>query len=149
MICIINGPNLNLLGKRQPEIYGSVSFDSYLDSLRSRFPETEIDYFQSNSEGEIIDKIHSLGYDTPSCTGIIINPGAYAHYSYAIADAISSITLPVVEVHISNIHAREEFRRKSVTAPSCRAIISGCGLHGYQLALQYLQMNNSTFASES
>lgn len=138
MICIINGPNLNLLGKRQPEIYGNVSFDTCLDTLRTLFPNLAIEYFQSNSEGAIIDRIHRLGYDSPECTGIIINPGAYAHYSYAIADAISSIPLPVVEVHISNIHAREEFRRKSVTASACRAIISGCGLRGYELAIRFL-----------
>lgn len=138
MICIINGPNLNLLGKRQPEIYGNVSFDSYLYYLRKLFPDTEIDYFQSNSEGAIIDKIHELGYDSQNCTGIILNPGAYAHYSYAIADAIASITLPVAEVHISNIHAREEFRHKSVTAAASRAIISGCGLQGYELAIRFL-----------
>ena len=138
MIAIINGPNLNLLGKRQPEIYGSVSFGDFLRELRKRHPDTEIEYFQSNSEGEIIDHIHRLGYDTPQCEGIIINPGAYAHYSYAIADAISSITLPVVEVHISNIHAREEFRHKSVTAPSCKAMLCGFGMEGYALALEWL-----------
>ena len=138
MFAIINGPNLNLLGKRQPHIYGTTSFDDYLASLRLKFPDTEIQYFQSNSEGAIIDKIHQLGYETPSCRGIIINPGAYAHYSYAIADAISSIPLPVIEVHISNIHARDEFRHKSVTAPSCKALLCGFGLNGYELALQYL-----------
>ena len=139
MIVIINGPNLNLLGKRQPEIYGSESFEHFLHKLRERFPETAIEYFQSNCEGEIIDKIHNSGLDNPECEGIVINPGAYAHYSYAIADAIASIKKPVVEVHISNITAREEFRRKSVTAPNCKAIISGCGLEGYALAISYLQ----------
>ena len=138
MICIINGPNLNLLGRRQPEIYGSTSFEDCLKELRDTFRDTEIEYFQSNCEGEIIDKIHALGYDTPECTGIVINPGAYAHYSYAIADAISSIPLPVVEVHISNIHARDEFRHKSVTAPVCRAMLCGFGLYGYSLALRAL-----------
>lgn len=138
MISIINGPNLNLLGKRQPEIYGSQTFESFLRSLRERFPLTPIEYFQSNCEGEIIDKIHHLGYEEPECKGLIINPGAYAHYSYAIADAISSINLPVVEVHISNICAREDFRRKSVTAPACKAMISGCGLEGYAMALSFL-----------
>ena len=138
MICIINGPNLNLLGKRQPEIYGTTSFEDCLRELREKFPETPIEYFQSNGEGEIIDKIHRLGYETPDCKGIIINPGAYAHYSYAIADAISSIQLPVIEVHISNIHARDEFRHKSVTAPSCKAMLCGFGLRGYELALRYL-----------
>ncbi len=139
MICIINGPNLNLLGKRQPEIYGSTSFEDCLRELRAEFPDTPIEYFQSNSEGALIDKIHSLGYDTPECTGIVINPGAYAHYSLAIADAISSINLPVIEVHISNIHAREEFRHKSVTAPSCKAMLCGFGLRGYSLAVRFLK----------
>lgn len=138
MIAIINGPNLNLLGKRQPEIYGNSSFDDFLSSLREKFPDTEIEFFQSNCEGEIIDYIHQAGYQENKYTGIIINPGAYAHYSYAIADALSSIPIPVVEVHISNIHAREEFRRKSVTAPSCKAILSGFGLEGYALALSFL-----------
>lgn len=138
MICIINGPNLNLLGRRQPEIYGTTTFEDYLRTLREAFPTTPIEYFQSNCEGEIIDKIHSLGYDRPECTGIVINPGAYAHYSYAIADAISSIKLPVVEVHISNIHSRDEFRHKSVTAPSCRGMLTGFGLRGYELALHFL-----------
>lgn len=138
MFCIINGPNLNLLGKRQPEIYGNTSFEDYLRTLRGIFPDTPIEYFQSNHEGEIIDRIHRLGYDTPDCLGIVMNPGAYAHYSYAIADAISSVSIPVVEVHISNIHARDEFRHKSVTAPSCRAILTGCGLQGYELAIRHL-----------
>lgn len=138
MICIINGPNLNLLGKRQPEIYGSVSFEDCLRNLRASFPDVAIEYFQSNCEGEIIDKIHRLGYDTPDCKGIVINPGAYAHYSYAIADAISSVSLPVIEVHISNIHARDEFRHKSVTAPVCRAMLTGFGLKGYGLAIRAL-----------
>lgn len=138
MICIINGPNLNLLGKRQPEIYGSTSFEECLRDLRAKFPDTPIEYFQSNCEGEIIDAIHRLGYSTPDCKGIVINPGAYAHYSYAIADAISSVSLPVIEVHISNIHARDEFRHRSVTAPSCRAMLTGFGLKGYELALRTL-----------
>ena len=138
MITIINGPNLNLLGKREPEIYGSESFEDFLHNLRERFPHIPIEYFQSNCEGEIITKLHKLGFDTPECKGIIINPGAYAHYSYAIADAIAAIKLPVVEVHISNIYAREEFRHKSVTAPMCKGMISGLGLEGYALAISYL-----------
>lgn len=138
MIAIINGPNLNLLGKRQPEIYGNVSFEEYLQDLKERRPDIVIEYFQSNSEGEIIDKIHELGYASEDCRGIIINPGAYAHYSYAIADAIASIGLPVVEVHISNILKREEFRHKSVTGSACVGVITGLGLRGYELALQYL-----------
>lgn len=141
MIAIINGPNLNLLGKRQPEIYGKDSFESCLKKIRDQFPLEPIEYFQSNSEGEIIDKIHHLGYDTPDCKGIVINPGAYSHYSYAIADAISSINIPVVEVHISNIMGREDFRHQSVTASSCRGMLTGFGLNGYQLAVSYLLGN--------
>ena len=138
MIAIINGPNLNLLGKRQPEIYGNETFEKFLPALRNKFSGIEIEYFQSNSEGEIIDKLHKLGYDTPDCKGIVINPGAYSHYSYAIADAISSINIPVVEVHISNIMGREDFRHKSVTAPSCKGMLTGFGLKGYELGIDYL-----------
>ena len=138
MIAIINGPNLNLLGKRQPEIYGNETFEKFLPALRNKFSDIEIEYFQSNSEGEIIDKLHKLGYDTPDCKGIVINPGAYSHYSYAIADAISSINIPVVEVHISNIMGREDFRHKSVTAPSCKGMLTGFGLKGHELGIDYL-----------
>ena len=138
MIAIINGPNLNLLGKRQPEIYGNRNFEHFLIQLRQQFPDTPIEYFQSNSEGEIIDHIHKLGYDAPDCKGIVINPGAYSHYSYAIADAISSIPIPVVEVHISNIMGRETFRHQSVTAPYCKGMLTGFGLDGYILAIHYL-----------
>ena len=138
MIAIINGPNLNLLGKRQPEIYGKESFESYLTSLRETFPLIPIEYFQSNCEGEIISHIHKLGYDRPDCEGIVINPAAFTHYSYAIADAIASIPLPVVEVHISNIMGREDFRHQSVTAPYCKGMLTGFGLEGYALAITYL-----------
>lgn len=138
MIAIINGPNLNLLGKRQPEIYGNQTFEICLRKLRERFPSVPIEYFQSNSEGEIIDKLHQLGYVTPDCKGVVINPGAYSHYSYAIADAISSIQVPVVEVHISNIMARDEFRHTSVTAPSCKGMLTGFGMEGYALAIHFL-----------
>lgn len=138
MIAIINGPNLNLLGKRQPEIYGNESFEKYLLKIRATFPDTPIEYFQSNCEGELISIIHKLGYNMPECKGIVINPGAYSHYSYGIADAISSIPLPVVEVHISNIMGREEFRHTSVIAPVCAGILSGFGLDGYELAISYL-----------
>lgn len=138
MIAIINGPNLNLLGKREPEIYGRETFENYLRELRAMFPDTPIEYFQSNSEGEIIDKLHQLGYDHPECKGIVINPGAYSHYSYAIADAIKSIPTRVVEVHISNIMGREDFRHQSVTAPSCRGMLTGFGLHGYELGVRFL-----------
>ena len=139
-ILIINGPNLNLLGKRDPEIYGAETFDDTLSRLRGQFPQEEILFFQSNSEGEIIDAIQSVRTN-PEIYGIVINPGAYAHYSYAIADAIADSAVPVVEVHISNIHAREEFRSKSVTAASADAIISGCGREGYSLAIHYLMSN--------
>lgn len=138
MIAIINGPNLNLLGKRQPEIYGNESFEKYLLKIRATFTDTPIEYFQSNCEGELISIIHKLGYNMPECKGIVINPGAYSHYSYGIADAISSIPLPVVEVHISNIMGREEFRHTSVIAPVCAGILSGFGLDGYELAISYL-----------
>lgn len=138
MIAIINGPNLNLLGKRQPEIYGSETFENFLRDIRIRFPNVPIEYFQSNSEGDIISLIHKLGYDNPDCKGIVINPGAYSHYSYAIADAIASVSLPVVEVHISNIMDREDFRHKSVTAGYCKGMLTGFGLEGYALAVSFL-----------
>lgn len=147
MLAIINGPNLNLLGRRQPEIYGTKTFDETLAEIRADFADTRIEYFQSNSEGDLIDALHRLGYD-PDCGGIALNPGAYAHYSIAIADAIEAIPAPVVEVHISNIHTREEFRHTSVTARAARALIAGCGRDGYALALLYLQRlanaNNQT-----
>lgn len=138
MIAIINGPNLNLLGRRQPDIYGDQSFEKFLTELREKYPLTPIEYFQSNSEGEIISKIHKLGYETPDCKGIVINPGAFSHYSYAISDAIAAIPLPVVEVHISNIMGREEFRHQSVTAPFCAGMITGLGLQGYVAAVSYI-----------
>ncbi len=137
-ISVINGPNLNLLGKREPQIYGSETLDNTLDSLQAAMPDVSFRRFQSNCEGEIIDRLHLDGFD-PEVDGIIINPGAYAHYSYAIADAIAALPIPVIEVHISNIHAREEFRHKSVTAPSCRAVICGCGRTGYRLAAEYIK----------
>jgi 3-dehydroquinate dehydratase-2 len=131
-IQIINGPNLNLLGVREPGIYGSASFDQYLQELKRIFPDTEIAFFQSNSEGEIINKIHETGF---SCSGIVLNAGAYTHSSIAIHDAIKSITAPVVEVHISNVHARETFRRQSMLAPACKGVIAGFGLDSYRLAI--------------
>lgn len=137
MILIINGPNLNLLGKREPDIYGRETFENFLEDLRKAFPEEEIDYFHSNSEGAIIDAIHEYGF-MPDCRGIVINPGAYSHYSIALADSFSSVPLPVVEVHISNIHAREEYRRHSVTAEKALGVIAGLGLEGYRLAVEYL-----------
>lgn len=138
MIAIINGPNLNLLGKREPDIYGSETFECFLKDLTERFPLIPIEYFQSNCEGQIIDHIHKLGYEHPECKGIVINPGAYSHYSYAIADAIAAISQPVVEVHISNIMGREDFRHRSVTAPYCKGMLTGFGLEGYALAISYL-----------
>ncbi len=137
-IAIINGPNLNLLGKREPRIYGSRSFEDFLDGLRATYPEIRIDFFQSNSEGEIIDYIQTAGFSGMT-DGIVINPGAYAHYSHAIADALRAIPVKAVEVHISNIHAREEFRSRSVTAPACSGVITGLGLDGYRLALEWLK----------
>ncbi len=137
MVAIVNGPNLNLTGIRQPEIYGNVNFETFIASMRDTYQDVAIEYFQSNSEGDIIDIIQSLGM-RDDIDGIILNAGAYAHYSLAIADAIRSIETPVVEVHISNIFSREEFRRKSVISPACIGVISGFGLHGYEMALEYL-----------
>lgn len=137
MVVIINGPNLNLLGRRQPDIYGRRDFESYLDSLRQATAPVEIEYFQSNSEGELVDAVQRYGFD-PTVEGIVINPGAYAHYSIALHDALAAVPAPAVEVHITNIAAREDFRRTSVTAPVCRGVISGLGLDGYRLAVQHL-----------
>lgn len=134
-ICIVNGPNLNLLGKREPEIYGSKSFEDYLLEMKKRFPEVALSYFQSNHEGAIIDYLHEVGFEN---VGVVINPGAYAHYSYAIADAIRSIECPVVEVHISDIKKRESFRQHSVTASACIEMISAKGLAGYDEAVKIL-----------
>jgi len=132
-IQIINGPNLNLLGVREPEIYGSLSFEDYLQELVKSFPDIEIGYFQSNMEGEIINKLHEVGF---SFDGIILNAGAYTHTSIAIHDAIKSISTPVVEVHLSNIHARETFRHRSMLAGVCKGVIVGFGLDSYRLALE-------------
>lgn len=132
-LIIINGPNLNLLGVREPSVYGSQSFAEYLEELRKKFPSVQIDYFQSNVEGEIINKLHETGF---SYDGIILNAGGYTHTSVAIADAISSIKTPVIEVHISNIYAREEFRHHSLIAGKCKGSISGFGLNSYRLAVE-------------
>lgn len=132
-IQIINGPNLNLLGKREPAIYGDASFDGYLETLRKRYPQCEISYYQSNIEGEMINKIHEVGFDFD---GIILNAGAYTHTSIALHDAIKAVTTPVVEVHISNVHARESFRHVSMISPACKGIIIGFGLDSYRLALE-------------
>ena len=131
-IMIINGPNLNLLGKREPEIYGNESFETYFQKLKKDFSEIHLDYFQSNVEGEIINKLQEAGF---SYDGIILNPGGYTHTSVSIADAISSINAPVIEVHISNIFAREEFRKTLVTATSVIGVISGFGLNSYSLSI--------------
>lgn len=134
-IQIINGPNLNLLGKREPEIYGKTGFDEYLNSLRNAYPQIQVDYYQSNVEGELINKIQEVGFDYD---GIILNAGAYTHYSIAIMDAIKGVNTPVVEVHISNVHQREEFRHHSVIACACKGVICGFGLYSYRLALEAL-----------
>lgn len=134
-IQIINGPNLNLLGVREEDIYGSRDFENYFEELKQRFPQTELRYFQSNIEGELINKIHEVGF---SFNGIILNAGAYTHTSIALHDAIGAIKTPVIEVHISNIYAREEFRHKSIISSKCKGLISGLGLEGYSLAIAYL-----------
>lgn len=132
-ILIINGPNLNLLGKREPGIYGSSTFDEYLNKLRNAHQDVEIEYFQSNHEGGIIDKLHEVGFG--AVDGVILNAGAYTHTSVAIHDAIKAIKTPVIEVHISNVHQREEFRHHSYISPAASGIIVGFGLESYHLAL--------------
>jgi 3-dehydroquinate dehydratase-2 len=133
-IIIINGPNLNLLGKREPEIYGNTDFEAFFSRLQKSFPDIHLDYFQSNIEGEIVDKLQQTGF---SYDGIILNAAAYTHTSVAISDAIAAIQTPVIEVHISNIYSREEFRHKSLISGNCAGMISGLGLEGYLLALTY------------
>lgn len=132
-ILIINGPNLNLLGRREPTIYGNSSFEEYFKTLQDKFPECNLTYFQSNIEGEIIDKLHEAGFNHH---GIVLNAAAYTHTSVGIADAVKAIETPVIEVHISNVHAREEFRKTSYISPNVRGIISGFGLKSYELAIQ-------------
>ncbi len=132
-ILIINGPNLNLLGKREKTIYGDASFDVYLESLRKRYPDINIVYYQSNIEGELINKIHECGFDYD---GIILNAGAYTHTSIAIADAIRAVTTPVIEVHISNVHKREEYRHVSMISAACMGVILGFGTDSYRLAVE-------------
>lgn len=133
-ILIVNGPNLNLLGKREPEIYGNISMEDYLDTLKNQFSSFELDYYQSNIEGEIINRLQKDDFDA-----LVINPGAFTHYSYAIADCLKNIQKPKVEVHISNIYKREEFRQKSVTAANSDAVLSGFGMDGYRLAILSLK----------
>ena len=134
-IQIINGPNINLLGKREPGIYGARSFDDYLQELKCRYPQVEIEYYQSNVEGEMINKIHEVGFDYD---GIVLNAGAYTHTSIALQDAIRAVKSPVIEVHISNVHQREEFRHKSMIACACVGVICGFGLDSYRLAIEAL-----------
>ena len=130
---IVNGPNLNLLGKREPEIYGGATFESFLEELRSNFPEISIDYFQSNVEGELIDKLQEVGF---SYDGIVLNAAAYTHTSVGIGDAVKAITTPVVEVHISNTFAREDYRHVSYISPAAKGIVVGFGLQSYELAIR-------------
>ncbi|MFC0344796.1 type II 3-dehydroquinate dehydratase [Epilithonimonas hispanica] len=133
-ILIINGPNLNLLGTREPEIYGSVTMEDYLSYLKNEFGSDEISYYQSNIEGELINRLQEDDFEA-----VVINPGAFTHYSYAISDCLKNINKPKIEVHISNIYKREEFRKKSVTAESSDSVISGFGMKGYKLAIQSLK----------
>lgn len=132
-LLILNGPNLNLLGKREPEIYGSTTFDQYFETLKKKFLNVDLFYFQSNIEGQMIDKLHEVGFNYD---GVVLNAGAYTHTSVAIADAIKGINTPVIEVHISNVHAREEFRHKSYLAKNAKGVICGFGLLSYDLAIQ-------------
>lgn len=132
-LIIINGPNLNLLGKREPAIYGNLTFTEFLDAIQSKYPNVHIDYFQSNIEGELIDKLHEVGF---SYDGIILNAAAYTHTSIGLGDAIKGIETPVVEVHISNTFGREEFRHQSYISPNAKGVILGFGLQGYELAIQ-------------
>lgn len=136
---IINGPNLNLLGAREPSVYGDTTFGDYLNNLRANYPAMEIDYFQSNIEGEIINKIQEAGYGRD---GIILNAGGYTHTSVAIRDAIKAVPAPVVEVHISNVHAREEFRHHSMLSAVCLGVIAGFGLDSYRLAVEAILSTN-------
>ncbi|OYW80395.1 MAG: 3-dehydroquinate dehydratase [Sphingobacteriia bacterium 28-36-52] len=139
-IAIINGPNLNLLGKREPDIYGNLSFESFFEALQTKFPTIQLVYFQSNVEGELIDALQLHGFDA---NGIIINPGGYTHTSVAIGDAIASIPAKVIEVHISNIHAREDFRKLSHVSAKAVGTIAGLGLLGYSLAIEWFIQHKS------
>ena len=134
-IQIINGPNINLLGKREPSIYGGRSFEDYLEELKGRYPQVEFDYYQSNVEGFLVDKIHEVGFDVD---GIVLNAGAYTHTSIALQDAIRAVTSPTIEVHISNVHQREEFRHKSMISCACVGVICGFGLDSYRLGVEAL-----------
>lgn len=136
-ILIINGPNLNLLGVREPDIYGNVSMDDFIAALSVDYPNVDIEYYQSNHEGDIIDRLHDAGFDE-SYAGVVLNAGAYTHTSLAIADAIKAIKPPVIEVHISNIHSREEIRHRSLISPVCKGVIAGFGMNSYTLAIEAL-----------
>lgn len=136
-VLIMNGPNLNLLGVREPDIYGKTTMDDCLARLRSDFPDLTIEYYQSNHEGALIDKLHEVGFD-PEMKGVVLNAGAYTHTSLAIADAIKAIAVPVVEVHISNISSREEIRHRSLITPACKGIIAGFGMDSYRLGVMSL-----------
>jgi 3-dehydroquinate dehydratase-2 len=133
-ILILNGPNLNLLGKREPDVYGKVTFEEFYQDLVIRHHDVDLAYYQSNVEGELINKLHEVGFEYD---GIIFNAGGYTHTSVAIADAIAAIKTPVIEVHISNVHAREEYRHQSLMAKNCVGVITGLGIQGYELALEY------------
>jgi 3-dehydroquinate dehydratase-2 len=133
-ILILNGPNLNLLGKREPDVYGKVTFEEFYQDLVIRHRDVDLAYYQSNVEGELINKLHEVGFEYD---GIIFNAGGYTHTSVAIADAIAAIKTPVIEVHISNVHAREEYRHQSLMAKNCVGVITGLGIQGYELALEY------------
>ena len=132
-LIIINGPNLNLLGKREPEIYGAESFEDFMEQLKSQFSSIDLEYYQSNIEGELIDKLHEVGFDYD---GIVLNAGAYTHTSIGIGDAVKAIETPVVELHISNVHSREDFRHKSFIAANAKGVLFGFGLKGYELAIR-------------
>ncbi len=135
-IQIINGPNLNLLGKREPSIYGAMTFETYLEQLRDKYPDIKINYYQSNIEGELINQMQKTGFD---CDGIVLNAGAYTHTSIALHDCIRSLKVPVVEVHISNVHQREEFRHHSMISSACKGVICGFGLDSYRLAIEAIK----------
>lgn len=134
-ICIINGPNLNLLGTREPDTYGNQNFDSYFERLKEKFPQVELEFYQSNVEGELINKLHQ---SAQSCQGVVLNAAAYTHTSVGLADAVAAIGIPVVEVHISNTYAREEFRHNSYIAPNAKGVIIGFGLRSYELGIRSL-----------
>ncbi len=134
-VIIINGPNLNLLGKREPEIYGTLSFEDYFETLKAKFPKIDLKYYQSNVEGELINKLHEVGFDHDA---ILLNAGGYTHTSVALADAVASIKTPVLEVHISNIYKREEYRHHSLLSKHCKGVICGFGMDSYRLALEHV-----------